>query len=181
MQNRDGGLWPAEPGTLVCSRTGRVSRQGKAHARQSRRPGPRCRFPAAARNVVPARRVVGKVRGRKEPSRNDSGCLSAALPCQPALVPSNRPRSFGGTNEGPLFRRLIRRNRRPLQEEHGRSIALCCSPEMAQKIEDFIEGFNQPTLPRDADQRPAGRYVVIRARVVRGQQARCGVASISGD
>jgi hypothetical protein len=34
-------------------------------------------------------------------------------------------------------------------------------------------------LPRHADQRPAGRYAVIPARVVRGQQASCGLASMS--
>jgi hypothetical protein len=32
--------------------------------------------------------------------------FAAAFLCQPALVPSNRPRSFGGTNEGPLSRSL---------------------------------------------------------------------------
>jgi hypothetical protein len=50
--------------------------------------------------------------------------------------------------------------------------------EMLAEIEDFLEGFNQPTahLPRDADQRPAGRYVVLPARVVRGWPTGRGVA-----
>jgi hypothetical protein len=105
MQSRDGGLWAAEPATRVRSWTSLALHQDKAHARQAGRPGHRSRFgnPAAVMNVVPARRVAGKEQRRKEPTRNDSGCLFvAAFPCQPALVPSNRPRSFGGTNEGPL-------------------------------------------------------------------------------
>ena len=142
MQNRDGGLWAAERATRARPWRSRSSRQDKAHARRAGRPGHRCRFgkPAAARNVVPARRVAGKARRRKEPTRNDSGCLFAAFPCQPVLVPSNRPRSFGGTNEGPLSRRLLRRNRRPLQEAQGRSVALRCSPtrelQRAQKSKE---------------------------------------------
>ena len=36
------------------------------------------------------------------------------------------------------------------------------------EIDDFLEGFNQPTYRgmRHANKRPAGRYVVIPARVV---------------
>ena len=40
--------------------------------------------------------------------------------------------------------------------------------EMQAEIEDFLEGFNQPTYRGMRDQRPAGRYLVIPARVVRG-------------
>jgi hypothetical protein len=40
--------------------------------------------------------------------------------------------------------------------------------EMQAEIEDFLEGFNQPTYPRHADQWAAGRYLVIPARVVWG-------------
>jgi hypothetical protein len=39
---------------------------------------------------------------------------------------------------------------------------------MLAKIEDFIEGFNQPTYPRHADQWGPGRYVVLPRWVVRG-------------
>jgi hypothetical protein len=35
------------------------------------------------------------------------------------------------------------------------------------EIEDYLEGFNQPPA-RHADQRPAGRYVLIPRWVVRG-------------
>jgi hypothetical protein len=119
MQNRD-DVRTDEPATRVRPWRSRASRQDKGHARPIARSDPRCRFgnPAAARNVVPARGVAGKTQRRKEPTRNGSGCLfAAAFPCQPALVPSSLPRSFGGTNEGPLSRRLLRRNRRPLQEQ----------------------------------------------------------------
>jgi hypothetical protein len=40
--------------------------------------------------------------------------------------------------------------------------------EMLAEIEDFLEGFNQPTYPRHADQWGSGRCVVLRPRVVRG-------------
>jgi len=47
------------------------------------------------------------------------------------------------------------------------------------EIEDFLEGFNQPThLPRHAGQWGSGRHLVIQARV-RGQPDRCGVAPIT--
>jgi hypothetical protein len=40
--------------------------------------------------------------------------------------------------------------------------------EMMAEIEDFTKGYNQPTFRGIADQRPAGRYLVIPAQVVRG-------------
>jgi hypothetical protein len=46
------------------------------------------------------------------------------------------------------------------------------------EIEDFIEGFNQPTF-RGMRINGQGRHLVLPARVVRGRQARCGVAPIS--
>jgi hypothetical protein len=97
MQNRDGDLWAAEPATRVRPWRSRASRQDKAHARRAGRTGHRCRFgnSAAARNVAPERRVAGRVGKRKEQPRNDPGLsLAVAFPYQPALVPSNRPRSF---------------------------------------------------------------------------------------
>ena len=97
MQNRDGGLWAAEPATRARPWTSRASRQDKAHARRAGRPGHHCRFgkPAAARNVVPARRVAGKARRRKETTRIDPGrSFAVAFPYQPALVTSNWPRFF---------------------------------------------------------------------------------------
>ena len=45
--------------------------------------------------------------------------------------------------------------------------------EMLAEIEDFLEGFNQPTY---RGMRVNGRYLVIPARMVRGWPARCGVA-----
>ncbi len=142
MQNRDGGLWPAEPATRVCPWTSRASRQDKAHARQAGPPGHRCRFgnPAAVMNVVPARRVAGRAQRRKEPTRNGSGCLFAAtFPCQPALVPSNRPRSFSGTHEGPLPGTLLQRNRRPLQEEQVRQQLLAAPARTCREPRIEIE------------------------------------------
>ena len=47
--------------------------------------------------------------------------------------------------------------------------------EMLAEIEDFLEGFNQPTY-RGMRINGPGRYLVIRARVVRGWSARGGVA-----
>jgi hypothetical protein len=46
------------------------------------------------------------------------------------------------------------------------------------EIEDFIEGFKQPTYRGIADQRGADRYMVIPARVVWGRPARCGAEAI---
>jgi hypothetical protein len=40
--------------------------------------------------------------------------------------------------------------------------------EMLAEIEDFLEGLQSADVPGHAAQRPADRYVVIRARVVRG-------------
>ena len=100
MQNR-GDLRRAEPATRVRPWRSRASRQDKGHARPIGWTDPRCWFGnPAARNVVPARRVAGKARRPKEPTRNDPGCLFAGFPCQLALVPSNWPRFFSGPNEG---------------------------------------------------------------------------------
>ena len=100
MQNR-GDLRTAEPATRVRPWRSRASRQDKGHARPIGWTDPRCWFGnPAARNVVPARRVAGKARRPKEPTRNDPGCLFAGFPCQLALVPSNWPRFFSGPNEG---------------------------------------------------------------------------------
>ena len=43
--------------------------------------------------------------------------------------------------------------------------------EMLGEIEDFIEGFNQPTYGGNADQWSADRYLVLRPRVARRQPA----------
>jgi hypothetical protein len=40
--------------------------------------------------------------------------------------------------------------------------------EMLAEVEDFIEGFNQPTYRGMRVNGQAGRYLVISARVVRG-------------
>ena len=48
--------------------------------------------------------------------------------------------------------------------------------EALAEIEDFLRGLQPADLPRHADQRPAGRYLVIPAWMVRGQQARGRVA-----
>jgi hypothetical protein len=40
--------------------------------------------------------------------------------------------------------------------------------EMLAEIEDFNRRLQSAHLPRHADQRPAGRYLIIPARVVRG-------------
>jgi hypothetical protein len=47
--------------------------------------------------------------------------------------------------------------------------------EMLQQIEDFLEGFNQPTY---RGMRINGQRVATWARVVWGQQAGCGVATV---
>jgi hypothetical protein len=110
MQNRDGGLWALEPAMRVRPWMGQARRRDKAHARRTGRTGHRCRFgnPAAARNVAPARRVAGKARGRKGPTRNGPGrSFAVASAYQPGFVPSNRPRSFGGTNEGRALKAII--------------------------------------------------------------------------
>jgi hypothetical protein len=49
---------------------------------------------------------------------------------------------------------------------------------MLAEIEDFIEGFNQPTFRGMRINGQRGRYLVIRARVVRGWPARCGVVTV---
>jgi hypothetical protein len=53
--------------------------------------------------------------------------------------------------------------------------------EMMAEIEDFIEGFNQPTFRGIRVNGVPGRYLVLPARVVRGRPARGGVAPISGN
>ncbi len=44
--------------------------------------------------------------------------------------------------------------------------------EIEAEIEDFIEGFKQPTVPAARGSMGSGRYLVIPARVVRGQPIR---------
>ena len=49
------------------------------------------------------------------------------------------------------------------------------------KIEDFLEGFHQPHRVRHADQRAAGRHLVIPKWLVRRREAGGGVAPLRID
>jgi hypothetical protein len=64
---------------------------------------------------------------------------------------------------------------RAMMMDVGQAAKAMKEAEIDAEIEDFLEGFNQPTYRGMPGQWPADRYLVVSARVVRGQPAGCRV------
>jgi hypothetical protein len=98
-------------------------------------------------------------------------CADCGITCAAHISTTRSGAPRGGPTRLPAWWHRSRRRaahfQRAMMMDVDQSAKAMRDEETLAEIEDFLEGFNQPTYRRHADQRSAGRYLVLPARMVR--------------